>query len=620
MEFSSAQTVDLAIVVGYLIASFGFGILASRWITTNADEENFYLAGRKLPGWVNGISYAVTAMNADVAPLYCGLAAVIGLPVAWFYLSRFSLWWMIVAMLFAVRWWNLGVRTGPEFYSLRFGGGRAKVVRIVSAIIAVALNMVPWLGAGLLGTHKILSPVFGIESKATTLVAVLPVLVGYVWISGFVGVVVTDVLQTFVILLASAFLLWSVLSSFGGPAGLSDAIVAAHPEEHTEILAVFPVPGHEVLGPLVVLAWLVVHTIGRGGTVDLDGQRLFSTVSSREAAKVPIWAAVALYAMLLLLTLPVLGVLVSHPELYHATSEAREETFGILLKEYLPMGMLGIAVAALLASVMSTVDSHLNYGAQTLVNDVFRQLFPNSRLLDPSTRSAVWIGRLTMLGILALGIGVMYMSESLFGIVTVIAGMFASVALFYWAQWWWWRVNFASWLAAMIGGPVVYFGLGAVLPMWPWWQEQISISSARADSMAMLQALIAIVVNTMIWWTITLMFPPEDERTLVDFYRRARPPGRWGPIRAKLQAAGEPVYTDSILWPGTLTAIVGAIAISLPVVAISQLAVGRYLHAIVLIGAGLIGGAMFLPMFRKHMVRMEESQFLASPLGTTKNE
>ena len=165
MEFGTAQSIDLAIIVVYLIVSFAIGIISSRWITTGTDEESYYLAGRSMPGWVNGISYAVTAMNADVAPLYCGLAVVIGLPVAWYYLSRFAFAWMLVALVFAVRWWYLGIRTGPEFYSLRFGGNRAKLVRVVSAVFSIAVNMIPWLGAGLLGTHKILGPVFGIEHK-----------------------------------------------------------------------------------------------------------------------------------------------------------------------------------------------------------------------------------------------------------------------------------------------------------------------------------------------------------------------------------------------------------------------------------------------------------------------
>ncbi|MEM9354171.1 MAG: sodium:solute symporter, partial [Planctomycetota bacterium] len=100
------NVIDAIVVGGYLVLSFGFGLFASKLLKTEGaeGEEGYYLAGRKVPGWMNGISYAVTAMNADVAPTYAGFAVVVGLPIAWFYLPRFALAWMLAAMLFAVRW------------------------------------------------------------------------------------------------------------------------------------------------------------------------------------------------------------------------------------------------------------------------------------------------------------------------------------------------------------------------------------------------------------------------------------------------------------------------------------------------------------------------------------
>ncbi|MFO0791370.1 MAG: hypothetical protein U0805_18065 [Pirellulales bacterium] len=202
------HTLDAVVVVVYLGITFLVGVLAHRfWRSSPASDEEYYLAGRRVPAWVNGISYAATAINADVAPLYCGLAAVIGLPVAWYYLSRFSLAWLIVAMLFAARWRQLGIRTGPEFYALRFGGRGARFVRVYTALFTVAINIIPWIGAGLLGTHKILAPVMGYELKDRTLLFVAPLVAIYVWVSGYAGVLATDVFQAFVIIAASLVLM-----------------------------------------------------------------------------------------------------------------------------------------------------------------------------------------------------------------------------------------------------------------------------------------------------------------------------------------------------------------------------------------------------------------------------
>lgn len=599
--------VDAVVVVVYLLVTFAVGIFAHRfWRADHQSDEEYYLAGRRVPAWVNGISYAATAINADVAPLYCGLAAVIGVPVAWYYLSRFGLAWLIVAMLFAVRWRQLGVRTGPEFYALRFGGKAARFMRMYTALFTVAINIIPWIGAGLLGTHKILAPVLGVDTKMVSLLIVAPLVAVYVWVSGYAGVLATDVFQAFVIIAASIVLLIEVAVAAGGPTGLSQLIVAAHPQEHGEILSVLPVPGHEIMSPLLVLAWLIIPTIGRGGSVDVDGQRIFSCPTPREAAKVTIWGQIAMFAILLLMTLPVLGILTRHPELYHASRAQREQVYGLMLAEYLPQGMLGLALAGVLASVMSTISGLLSYGSQTLVNDVLRQLFPRSSVLDPARSGSVWIGRVIVLIVLVCGISVMFASDSLFGITLIISGMFASSAAFYWAQWWWWRINFPAWVAAMIGGPIVYVSLSCLLPMWPWWQQQLAASEASADAMTMLQAIIAIGLTTCLWVTVAVVTSPEDDATLQQFYLKARPMGAWKPVRQRLLQTGQqiPEEPKGLLMGGLLAAFLGAGAIALTVLALSQLYVGCYSLAVVLLCGTAGSGFAFRAAFKWHMTRL----------------
>ncbi len=617
MPALGSHTADLLVIAAYLAATLIIGLWAHRlWRTGPEDEESYYLAGRRVPAWMNGVSYAATAINADVAPLYCGMAAVIGLPVAWFYLSRFGLAWMIVAMLFAARWRQLNIRTGPEFYALRFGGRGARFVRIYTALFAVAVSMVPWIGAGLLGTHKIMQPVLGVESKWATLACVVPLVAGYVWVSGFAGVLITDVFQSAVIVIASAALLIAILVNIGGPTELAEAIKAAHPAEQGEILSTLPVPGHEILGPMLVLAWLIVPTIGRGGSVDLDGQRIFSCRTAREAAKVTIWGQLAMFVMLLLITLPVLGMLAKHPDLYHATRGDREQVYGLMLVEYLPPGLLGLVVAGALASVMSTISGYLNYGSQTVVNDVLRQLFPNAALLDPRHPRVLWVGRAITLVILLAGVWVMQASDSLFRIAMVISGMFAASAAYYWAQWWWWRANLASWVAAMVGGPVIYFLLDRLLPQLAWWNAQLAVGEAAIDALAMLHAMIAIVLTTLLWVVVALATKPESNDTLTSFYLRARPLGWWEPVRRMIVAEvpqqssasvapSLPVEPRFLLLGGLGVALVGAAWIAAGVLGVSQLTVGNWTVAAGLLIAAAAGGFVFRYLFDWHMNRLE---------------
>ncbi len=643
---AAAEFSDQVVLVVYLLGSLTLGVVASRWFQRpmdgpsnrlgNDSEDAYFLAGRRVPGWVNGVSFAATAMNADVGPTYCGLAVVVGLPVAYFYLPRFALAWMIAAVLFAVRWRQLGVRTGPEFYALRFSGERTRFVRVYSSLFSVLVNMAPWIGAGLLGVHKVFGPAFGIEEQALeigvdpktlTLSIVLPVLMIYVWIGGFAGVVVTDVMQALMIVGASAVLLISVLWEHGGPAGLANAIEQAHPERASEILSSWPVWGHRVLGPAVVLAWLLVPTVGRGGSVDLEGQRIFSCKSDRDAGWMYVWAVSGLFLMLLLLTLPSLGLLVKEPGLYLAEPAEREKAYGMLLDVYLPTGLFGVALAALLASVMSTISSHLSYGAQTLVNDVVRQLWPNASFLAPGATGAVWTGRVLMLAILALGIAVTFHAESLIGIAIVLAGMYGATATLYWGQWWWWRVNFWSWLTAMIGGPIVYALLGGLrlgpivmpglLGLFPAWAEARAASESAAQGMDMLQAALGMAITFALWVAVTLLTPPEPPATLKRFYRRARPMGSWGPVRAAC-LADDPQWQAppmGLQLPGLGVAVVGALALWSGVLAVSVLFVGRWGESALYASATAGFGAWFWRLFDRWMAKLDADAPVEPPGG-----
>ena len=607
---------DALIVVAYMLASFGLGIFGHKLLRTKKDaEEGYFLAGRKVPGWLNGVSMAATYVNADVAPAYCGMAAVVGLAVSWFYLSRFGLGLLIAAMLFAVRWRQLGIATGPEFFALRFGGTGSTFVRVYSSLFGVFCGIVPWIGAGLLGVHKICGPIFGIESKAVTLLYILPLLLAYIWVSGFAGVLVTDAMQSLVILVANIMLALLVLAAFHGPSGLAEAVRAAHPEQFGEILSSVPVPGHRVFGPLAVLCWLIVPTIGIGGGVLIEGQRIFSCKNSREAAKMGIWSEIGLFLMLLLLTLPTLGAIVNHPELYHASPSAREEVYGLLMKDFLPTGFLGIAIAALLASLMSTLSGHFNYSAQTLLNDVWRPLIG-----EPRPERAVWIGRMLMLVVMASAIIVVYFADSLLGIAVLLMGVFSSAAAFSWAQWWWWRVNLKSWLAATLSGPPVYFALGFLLRQWGWWQEQLAQGESAAQTMAMLQAVIAIGVTTTIWLATALLTPPEDMERLKRFYRRARPMGHWGPvIRAIELEDGRPLDRPRhLILGGLFAALLGFSWIALAVLAIGSWYVGRYGLGTLQIAVSVALAFAFKSVFDWHVGRLgradDPSQMEAVPV------
>ena len=78
---------DYALMALYMLFLVGMGLYYRRF--AQESMENYFLGGRKMKGWMSGTSYAVTCMNADVAPAYCGMTVITGTFICWWYLSRF---------------------------------------------------------------------------------------------------------------------------------------------------------------------------------------------------------------------------------------------------------------------------------------------------------------------------------------------------------------------------------------------------------------------------------------------------------------------------------------------------------------------------------------------------
>ena len=123
---------DIWIIAAYLLMMFGMSLWHKKFASTNL--ENFFLGGRKIPGWLNGISYTAALVSPDAATGYGGLAVVTGAFISWWYLSRFGLALFIGGVLFSGFWRRLNLFTSLEFYDLRFSPRAAAAMRIWIAV------------------------------------------------------------------------------------------------------------------------------------------------------------------------------------------------------------------------------------------------------------------------------------------------------------------------------------------------------------------------------------------------------------------------------------------------------------------------------------------------------
>jgi Na+/proline symporter len=333
--------------------------------------------------------------------------------------------------------------------------------------------------------------------------------------------------------------------------------------------------------------------VGYGGDVApmsgaMEGQRVLSCRDSREATRMYVWTEIVLFLMLAVLTLPALGAMVKWPGL-HDGSMDKELAYGLLLGHYLPSGLLGLALVAMFASIMSTVDSNMNFGAQVFINDVYR------RFLKPNADMGHYmgVGRVVMVAIMGLSLGVAMSAENVIDIAVFMLGLSSAELTANWGQWWWWRFNGRARLAASFGGPLIFLVCKYVV--FTHWID------AGQDT-AYVVVLSSIALTCLLWIAVALATEPEPEEKLLAFYKDAQPMGWWGPIAVKAgveSSGGAPIVR------GLGIALLGAVAIGGGIIGFSGLYVGRWEVAAVGGLLALVLGLVFRGTYVRHMRSLE---------------
>jgi Na+/proline symporter len=206
-----------------------------------------------------------------------------------------------------------------------------------------------------------------------------------------------------------------------------------------------------------------------------------------------------------------------------------ETAYPVLMRRYLPAGILGLVFASLLAAFMSTVSAQVNWGASYLVNDIWR------RFVRPtaSQRHLIWAGRIGSVLITALAAALSFHLTSIqeaFRLI-VLLGTGAGAVLI--LRWFWWRVNAWAEITALAAGVLV------------------TVTIAEVPTLAALEygykSIVTTAIVTVLWIAVMYATPPERPETLDAFYRRARPGGAWGPVRGRTGLAPLQNLRDDIL-------------------------------------------------------------------------
>ena len=561
---------DIWVIIVYLLLMLGMALWHKRFASANL--ENFFLGGRKIPGWLNGISYTAALVSPDAATGYGGLAVVTGAFISWWYLSRFGLALFIGGVLFAVFWRRLNLFTSLEFYDLRFPKRAAAAMRIWIAVRTSFIAMPAWTGITLLAAYKIMGPAFGL-SKAETLYLVVPVSFLFVFFSGYKGVVISNLIQMSIFFIGTLTLAGLTLAHFGGPSAMMATLHQAFDHAHPEILQMTPPARHDVFPLTAAWAWLLGQSIGYGGDAApmggaMEGQRILSTRTPAEALTMYVVTAISMFLLLLLVTLPSISAAVIWPDLRAAGAD-RELVYGRLMKSMLPPGAMGLLVAAMMAATMSVVGDNLNFGSQVMMNDIYRRWFVKSA----REKHYMVMGKVGMAIIISLAIMVVFNVTIITNVAIFMLQLSAAELPANWAQWWWWRFNGPARVAASFGGAGIFclVVLGPKLLIWlgvagaaelvlPWWWA----------------TLLVMALTTILWIAVALLTKPDPDRMLKEFYDKVRPLGFWKPYQSAKKSSLFPVHNIKPILRGLGVAALGFVAVCLLIQGLTSLWFAQY--------------------------------------------
>jgi len=430
------------------------------------------------------------------------------------------------------------VLTGAEWMTTRFGFSRGAQWAYISVVVYAMLHVIGFLSYAFRGIGEFTRPFFPWNVPDEWYGAGMLLITGvYCVVGGMYSVVMNDLIQ-FVLKVTAAIGIVVISIIMIRP----EQIMAKVPPGWDQLFFgwkltldwshLMPQLNQRIYGPISaggdgysLFMFFTAMLFLKGALVSMAGptpnyaiQHILSTRSPREAAlENMVMALVSLAPRFLLIAgITTLGIVYFSPDLAQMGAKVNfEKILPNVLNKYVPIGLKGVLIAALLAAFMSTFVSTVNSGAAYVVNDIYkRYINPNAPV-----RRYVVMAWITSSAVVILGILFGLVTKSVHGvtewIVSALVPAFVAPNVL---KWHWWRFNGYGFFAGMVAGTAA-----AVLKVF------ITVHPVFSFLLILLVSFAASIL-------VCLLTEPESDEVLKKFYKNVRPWGWWDPVYRKCLA------------------------------------------------------------------------------------
>ncbi len=557
---------DILIICAYLASTIVIGLVLKK--RAQQDKTAYMLGGHKLPWYLLGLSNASGMFDISGTMWLVTLAFVYGLKSIWI-----PWLWPVFNQIFLMVFLSIWLRrsnatTGAEWINTRFGSGKEGRLSHGIVVVFALISCLGFLAYGFIGLGKFVEIFIPWEVISPHLpFSVAPAYVPHVYgivftlfamfyaiLGGMTSIVWADVIQ-YTIMTVSAVVIGVIamnalavhplvvpegwMNPFFGArldldwSGIIDEVNGKIASDGYSLFSVF----------FTMMLFKGILVSAAGPAPNYDMQKILSTRSPKDAAKMSGFVSVVLMPSryFMIAGFAVLGIIFyDRLDLIVGNRIDFEQILPSAISEFVPVGLMGLLLAGLLAAFMSTFAGTLNAAQAYIVNDIFLKYLRPEASGKQVSRISYATGIIVVAVSIVFGIFALDVNDILQWIVSALWGAYTASNVL---KWYWWRFNGSGFFWGMVAGIVPALIFPYIF-----------------DTLDLYYFPLILVISLTGCLVGTYTSPPTDEETLKNFYRHVRPWGFWKPIHDKVVAEDPGFRKNTDFFRDMFNIVVGIIA------------------------------------------------------------
>ena len=587
---------DISIIIFYLLSTVVIGLVVRKRAQKSTDD--YLLGGKSIPWYMLGLSNASGMFDISGTIWLVALMFIYGIKSVWI-----PWLWPVFNQIFLMVYLSMWLRrsnvtTGAEWIQTRFGFGKGGKLAHTIVVVFALLSCFGFLAYGFIGLGKFVEIFlpwelisnyipFHISSEYVphfygiifTMFAVFYSLLG-----GMSGIVWADILQFAIMTVAALIIGYLGFTAIGEntlnvPDGWMTPFFGW--ELNMDWTEIIPQVNEKIKSDgfglfsiffmMMVFKGILVSLAGPAPNYDM--QKILSTRSPEEASKMSGFVSVILIPVRYLMIAGFAALALIYYEKLDLLTASGAIDFELILpsaiKEFVPVGLVGLLLAGLLAAFMSTFAGTLNAAQAYLINDIYLNYKKSEATPKQIQIMNYGSGILVVIVSIILGFFVQDVNSVLQWLVSALFGSYVVANIL---KWYWWRFNGEGFFWGMIAGIIP----ALILPI---------IFSETLDLYYFPVLLLTSIIGSIIG---TYSAPPTEEAVLKSFYTNVRPWGFWKPIHDKLLTENPNLKKNTNFRRDMFNIFIGTIAqtvlVLLPMYIVFRQSIPVYVIIAILVG------------------------------------